>query len=250
MTTKETIAIQREKLSAQLFDTRSSSLERYRRKAAGNLSAAGMLRYEMANLFVAGMGGGLGYWLRKLAFGPLFRSAGSGIVIGKGVVIRHPGNISLGRQVAIDDYAMLDASGGGAEGMRLGDQVIVSRNCLIQAKSGPVVIGDKVDIGAHTLVTSASGIFLEPNVLIAGNCYIGGSRYYTDRRDIPIMEQGWYSRGPVSIGSGSWLGAGVTVLDGVCIGKGCIVGAGSLVTKDLPDNVVAAGVPAQVIRSR
>ena len=247
---KEAQRIERESLAAQLHDTRISALQRYRQKAAGDLSLVGLLRYELANLLLADLGGGIGYWLRKLAYGPLFRQFGSGVIIGKGVVVRHPDRISLGRQVGIDDYVLLDASGAGAEGLQLGDQVIISRNCIIQGKSGPVVIGDKTDIGANTLITSGSGVYLEPSVLIAGNCYIGGSRYYTGQLDIPIMAQGWYSRGPVRIGTGSWLGAGVTVLDGVSIGQGCVVGAGAVVTKDLPVYSVAAGIPAKVIGNR
>ncbi len=87
-------------------------------------------------------------------------------------------------------------------------------------------------------------------MLIAGNCYLGGGRYYIDRVDIPIMEQGVYTRGRLTIGDDVWLGAGAVVLDGVKVGKGCIIGAGAVVTKDLPDYSIAAGVPAKVIKSR
>ncbi|KAI9133931.1 DapH/DapD/GlmU-related protein [Acaryochloris sp. CCMEE 5410] len=59
-----------------------------------------------------------------------------------------------------------------------------------------------------------------------------------------------YTRGPVIIEDDVWLGAGTTVLDGVKIGKGCIVGAGAVVTKDLPAYAIAAGVPAKVIKMR
>jgi acetyltransferase-like isoleucine patch superfamily enzyme len=210
----------------------------------------GLLRFELANLLVSNTGGGLGYILRRLFWGPLFNTFGSDVIIGKGVVIRHPGRIRLGKLVAIDDYVLLDASGSGKEGVQLGDRVIISRNCIIQGKSGPVFIGENADIGANTIITSASGIYLGSSVLIAGNCYIGGSRYYSEHLDKPIMEQGWYSHGPVYIGTGSWLGAGVTVLDGVRIGSGCIIGAGAIVTKDIPDLAIAMGVPAKVIRLR
>lgn len=54
---------------------------------------------------------------------------------------------------------------------------------------------------------------------------------------------------PVRVGSGTWLGIGVVVLPGVTIGEGCVVGANSVVTRDLPDYSVAAGVPARVLRS-
>lgn len=210
----------------------------------------GFLAYEFASLFLCNLGGGLGYLLRKMMYAKLFQAMGPGAIIGRGVVFRHPERIRLGRRVAVDDYVLLDASGAGPEGVQLGDEVIVSRNCILQGKTGPVVIGDKADIGANTVITAATGVYLAPSVLIAGNCYIGGSRYGTGRLDVPIMEQGWFSRGPVHIGAGSWLGAGAIVLDGVRIGQGCIVGAGAVVTKDLADYTVATGVPAAAVRRR
>ncbi len=64
------------------------------------------------------------------------------------------------------------------------------------------------------------------------------------------MDQGIYSRGPISIGEGTWIGASATILDGVSIGRGCVIGAGSLVTANIPDYSIAVGVPAKVIRIR
>ncbi len=248
--TKVPKPIKRQALSKQLHNMRQSSLKRYKQKAAGDLNSLELLCYELTNIFLVNLGGGIGYVLRKIFYRSLFRQIGTGVIIGRGVVVRHPGRISVGHQVAIDDNVMLDAGGAGDKGLSIGDQVIISRNCIIQGKTGPVVIEDKVDIGANTLISSASGIYLESSVLIAGNCYIGGGRYFTESQNIPIMDQGWYSKGSIHIGSGSWLGAGVIVPDGIFIGKGCIVGAGSVVTKDLPDNVIAAGVPAKVLKGR
>ena len=68
--------------------------------------------------------------------------------------------------------------------------------------------------------------------------------------DVPIMDQDFESRGPLVVGDGAWLGAGVTVLDGMRIGIGSVVGAGSVVTRDIPDYAVAVGVPARVIGYR
>ena len=248
--TREAITIDRQALSLELHNIRMSAMQRYKQKAAGDLDWPGFIRYELANLCLVNMGGGLGYRLRNLFYGPIFRQLDAGVIIGRGVVVRHPRRISLGAQVAIDDNVLLDASGAGVEGLRLGKRAIVSRNCIVQGKTGPVAIGENTDIGVNTIITSVSGIFLEPSVLVAGNCYIGGSRYYAGRRDMPIMNQGWYSHGPIHIGEGSWIGAGVIVLDGVTIGKGCIVGAGAVVTRSLPDYSVSTGVPAKVIRYR
>ncbi|MCI5149018.1 MAG: acyltransferase, partial [Candidatus Electrothrix sp. MAN1_4] len=79
---------------------------------------------------------------------------------------------------------------------------------------------------------------------------IGGARYHLEDTNKAIMEQGTYSRGPIIIGEGSWIGASSTVLDGVRIGKGCVIGAGSVVSRDIPDYAVAVGIPARVMKTR
>ncbi len=236
-------------LSQQLNQKETSLLKSYQDKVLGNDSLAALLGYELATLLFSNLSGGLGYVLRKRFYRGLFKSVGSSAIFGKGVVLRHPGKISLGDRVAIDDYTLLDASGAGKH-ISLGDSVIISRNCVIQGKTGFVEIGDKTDIGCNTVISSCAGISIGKSVLIAGNCYIGGGRYVSDRLDIPMMEQGVYSKGKVVIKDGTWLGAGATVLDGVQVGEGCIVGAGAVVTKDLPDYAIAVGVPAKVIKMR
>ena len=71
-----------------------------------------------------------------------------------------------------------------------------------------------------------------------------------ERTDIPMRLQGFEEEKPVYIGNDVWLGDRVTLMPGVHIGNGCIVAAGSVVTKDVPDYSIVGGVPARVIRSR
>ncbi len=238
-------------LSAELHQASGGALTAYRKKVLG--SHAGFwhfLGYELAALFCLNLGGGLGYFTRKILLAPLFQLCGKSPIFGKGIVLRKAGHIILGHNIGIDDYVMLDGCCEKEPAIRIGDGVIISKGCVIQAKAGPLEIGDNCDIGAHTILSSISGITLAPSVLIAGNCYIGGGRYHIEDKARPIMDQGLYSRGPISIGEGSWIGASATILDGVAIGKGCIIGAGSLVTADIPDYGVAVGVPARVVRIR
>ena len=237
-------------LSEQLTQANVSLLKRYQDKVLGDDNLLAFAKYELANLFFGNLSGSAGYLLRKIAYKKFFKSMGGGTILGKGMVIRHPRRITLGRGVAIDDYVLLDASGAGEKGITLGDNTIVSRNCVIQGKTGPVSIGNKTDLGCNVILSSGGGIEIGSSVLIAGNCYLGGGRYIGDRLDIPMMEQGVYTQGPVVISDDVWLGAGAIVLDGVKVGKGCIVGAGAVVTKDLPDYAVAVGVPAKVIKTR
>jgi acetyltransferase-like isoleucine patch superfamily enzyme len=92
-------------------------------------------------------------------------------------------------------------------------------------------------------------VHLQKDVLLASNVQIpsGGATHFFDDPDLPIREQGG-ERKLVTIGEGAWIGTGAIVLADV--GKGTIVAAGAVVTKPLPDSVIAGGVPAKVIRPR
>ena len=235
-------------LSEQLNQD-SSALSRYQSKVLGTQSWLSLLSYEALTLLSGDLSGALGYLLRKQLYPKLFRQVGKSVIFGKGLVLRHPNRIALGDRVALDDGSLLDASGSD-QGITLGNDVIISRNCVIQAKTAAVSIGDRTDIGCNVVITSSGGIQIGQSVLIAGNCYIGGGRYSMERTDIPMMEQGIYTKGPVIIEDDVWLGAGAIVLDGVRIGQGCVVGAGAVVTQDLPNYAIAVGTPAKVIKQR
>lgn len=241
--------IQKTPLSEQLNQGDSSALAKYQTKVIGNTKFWAFALYEILIVFLGDIPGAIGYLLRKKLYPILFRETGSGPILGKGITLRCPSRITLGTGVAIDDYGLLDASGTEA-GITLGDHVIVSRNCVIQNKTAAITIGNHTDIGCNTIISSSGGITIGKSVLIAGNCYIGGGRYITERLDLPMMQQGVYTKGAVTIGDDVWLGAGATVLDGIQIGNGCIIGAGAVVTKNLPDYTVAIGVPAKVVRQR
>lgn len=237
-------------LDQQLNDRQKTSLDLYRQKVFSEKSYFRFLCFELAVMFSGNLQGGIGYLLRKKMLGLFFKNIGSGIILGKGITYRHPGQISMGNNVAIDDYVLLDAGGAGEKGIILSNEVIISRNCVVQGKTGPVFIGAGSDIGCNTVISSASGVYIGCNVLVAAHCYIGGAQYVFEDLEIPIKNQGRFSKDPVYIGDGSWLGAGVIVLDGVQIGQGCIIGAGAVVGKNLPENTVACGVPAKVMRRR
>jgi acetyltransferase-like isoleucine patch superfamily enzyme len=92
-------------------------------------------------------------------------------------------------------------------------------------------------------------VHLEKDVLLAAGVHVpsGGATHGTDDIDVPIREQPG-TRTLVRIGEGTWVGSAAVILADV--GKHCVIGAGAVVTRPLPDYVVAAGVPARVIRSR
>ena len=178
----------------------------------------------------------------------MFKSIGRNFIIGRNVVIRHAHRVMIGNNVTIDDNCVIDGRGAGEEGIVIGDDVIINRNCYVQAKNGFIKLSNRVSIGCNSVIVSMDGLELGEAVLTAGGCYLSAGSYTYEKKDVPIMDQTAYSNGPISIGAGTWLGTRVTVLDGVKIGKNSIIGAGAVVTKDVPDHAVAAGIPAKVLK--
>jgi acetyltransferase-like isoleucine patch superfamily enzyme len=98
-------------------------------------------------------------------------------------------------------------------------------------------------------INAYGGITIGSNVIIGPYCVIHSANHIFADTTIPINKQG-FEKLPVKIEDDCWLGAKVIVLPGVTIGKGCVIGAGSVVTHDIPEYSVAVGNPAKVIRSR
>lgn len=113
-----------------------------------------------------------------------------------------------------------------------------------------VEIGDRCLIGRGSSIVGHYRIVIGDDVYTGPNVYVTDQNHGLERLDLPIGRQDPAPELPVHIGDGSWLGAGVVVLPGVTIGRGVAVGAGSVVTHDLPDHSVAVGSPARVVRMR
>lgn len=114
---------------------------------------------------------------------------------------------------------------------------------------GKIEIGRHVEVGLHSTIFASKFVAIKDNVLIAAGCYIIDSNHGI-APDKLILEQPSVVKGPVIIEEDAWLGAGVKVLSGVHIGRGAVIGAQSVVNRDIPDYAIAAGVPAKVIGSR
>src|SRR5713101_6517702 len=110
--------------------------------------------------------------------------------------------------------------------LRVGDRCVIGRGSHIVAHQS-IVIGDDVFTGPYVYITDQNHGYADP--------------------EIPIGRQ-WPSNTAVSIGPGTWLGAGAIVLPGACIGRNVVVAAGSVVRGQVPDRCVVAGVPARVVR--
>ena len=237
------------KFQAMVTDARQSPLRKYQETVVGRPGVGALLAYELTMLVCSGMPGALGFLLRKMFYARLLGSVGRGVVFGQQVVLRHPHKIRLGNHVMIDDQCVLDAKGCAGQDFVIGENVIISRGCVLSAKDGALSIGENSNFGAHCLVYAVNHVNIGKNTLFAAQCYVGGSMYHIERTDIPPIQQGSYADG-VTIGDGCWLGANVKVLDGVTIGDGVILGSGAVVNKDIPPFTVAVGVPAKVIKQR
>ena len=238
-------------LQQRLTSARESAWSKYVNLAVGRRGVLAFLRYELACWLLAPMPGSLGYLLRGLTYPRLLLSSRKGLLVGRNVCIRHPCRIELGGHVVIDDNCVLDAKGDSADGISIGDGVFIGRGTILSCKGGSIEIGHNANISAGCMLVSESRLSIGRNVLIAGMTYIvAGGNHGIERVDLPIIAQPCLSKGGVSIGDNCWLGANVTILDGVNVGRDTVIGAGSVVTESLPDFAIAAGVPARVIRRR
>jgi len=132
----------------------------------------------------------------------------------------------------------------------LGDRVYVGHNAILKAyHKNYLRIGTGSWIGQQCFLHSAGGVTIDQHVGIGPGTRILSSTHRDPGRDLPIM-QGELQFAPVYIGEGSDLGTSSTVLPGVRIGKGVQVGAGAVVTKNVPDYAVVAGSPAKILRYR
>ncbi|WP_411991153.1 acyltransferase [Agarivorans sp. DSG3-1] len=112
-------------------------------------------------------------------------------------------------------------------------------------------IGNNVDVGWQTTIAVGSKVTIGNNVRIAGRCFIAGYPGHplnAEQRAAGLPEKD-EQVGDVILEDDVWLATGVSIMAGVTIGKGTVVAAGSVVTKSLPSGVMAAGVPAKVIKA-
>lgn len=225
----------------------TSAFARYRALTHPGGSVLKFWLYELATMLLLPMPGGLGIVLRRKLLRPFFGSMGRNVIIGRNCVFRNPHHIFIADGVVIDENALLDARGTGPEGLRLASGVLVSRGVQVKSKGGPILIGQDVTIGDGSTVISQTGIHIGAGAAIAHACHLAGGTFALQEFDRPAPQRKTTSAGPIRIGAGTWIAAGVLVLDGVRIGENVIVSAGSVVTRAVPDKCVVSGNPAKKV---
>lgn len=244
MTQRESVEIQKE-----LFAPDKSALGKYRELVIGRPGWGVLLGYELIVLLSSWVPGALGLVLRKLLYPLLLGRCGKGVVFGVNVVLRHPHKLFIGDNVVIDDNCVLDAKGQANRGIEIGNGVFVGRNTILSCKNGDIILKDGANLGFNCEIFSGATVTVGSNVMLAAYTYlIGGGHEYGNANEA-VLAQKRCATG-ITIGEGTWVGAGVQVLDGVTIGGNAIIGAGAVVNRDVPACMIAAGVPAKVIKDR
>jgi len=108
-------------------------------------------------------------------------------------------------------------------------------------------IGNRCVFGYNNHITCVRAVYIGDKVLTANNVFISDNIHSFSDVNTPIIDQAVAFKANVSIGDGSWLGENVCII-GASVGKNCVIGANSVVTKDIPDYSVAVGAPAKVIK--
>ncbi len=162
----------------------------------------------------------------------------------------HHADLHIGKNVFMDDRVVIYQREEGGP-MRIGDRVSILRDTIIETgQGGSFSIGHDSSIHPRCQINAyVSPIEIGSGVMLAPACGL----YPYDHGvspDLPIRMQDLTSKGGIVIGDEAWLAFGVIVLGGVRIGKGAAIGAGSIVTHDIPDYAVAVGAPARVVKMR
>lgn len=172
-----------------------------------------------------------GSYLRYGIYSSLFKKCGKRVYFAAGVYIKGYNNIELGDNIIFSSQCQLYAQSPTNESqIKIGNNVGFNVNVMINADNmGEIIIGDNVMVGPNTVFRPANHAFRDP--------------------EMPMRLQG-HTKGKIRVGSDVWIGSNCVILTNVNIGKGAVIGAGAVVTKDVSDFEIVGGVPAKKIGSR
>jgi acetyltransferase-like isoleucine patch superfamily enzyme len=211
-------------------------------------------RYIVEQIIMTLLGGLpslVGVGLRGIVYKLLLKADGLPI-IEHNVRLLCPANIRLGKQVYLDSHVYLHALPAGitiGEGTSLMHGTIFHTFNFRNLPHAGITTGKNCFFGEYTCIRGQGGVRIGDGVYTGTQVQIAAVNHVYSDPDKYIKDQGITAEG-ITIEDDVWLGSNVVVVDGVTIGKGCIVGAGAVVTKSLPPYSVAVGVPAKVVKDR
>ena len=192
--------------------------------------------------------------LRGTLFVKIYLKESKGIVFAeRGAKINYGHKIKCGRNLNLKEFSTINALS--LNGIEIGDNFTLGKYAMIECSLALKDVGDYLKIGNnvginHYCFIGVRGkIYIGNNVLFGPRVNIFSENHLFERNDIPILYQG-VEKGITKIGNDVWIGANVSIMSGVSIGDGCVIAAGSVVTKDFPSKSIIAGVPAELINKR
>ena len=186
-------------------------------------------------------------FLRGLFYRLFLKKVHGFIFVGKCVQISHGKHITCGKNVKFEDYS--EIHGLCSEGLNFGDRVTISRGVMIRPSSYyggdygvGLTIGESSSIGPYGYIGCSGKISIGKNVMLGPKCSLFAENHVFSDLNVSIKSQGVKQKG-ITIED-------VTILDGVTIGKGSVIGAGTLLTKNVPERSVVVDARTKKIRER
>lgn len=190
-------------------------------------------------------------WLRAKRLLLKFRRS-QHMLLGKSVQFHNVHKIKWGKWVKIENNVFLSGLGTGQ--LTIGDHCGIGAYSRIEISTSynnlgsHIHIGNSVGLGPYACLGGAGGLEIGDECIIGPYLSCHPENHNFDQAGVPIRRQGVNRKG-IKIGKNCWIGAKVTILDGVEIGDGCVIAAGAVVNKSMPANSIIGGVPAKVIRA-
>jgi acetyltransferase-like isoleucine patch superfamily enzyme len=132
--------------------------------------------------------------------------------------------------------------------LQIGPQVLLEPGVWITAPGAArISIGGGSFLNVGVMVAAVDLVEIGEHCMFANGCFISDASHRFDDPNVPVPWQGFTSKGPTRLGDNVWCGANAVITSGVTIGERCVIGANSVVTRDVPAFSVAVGVPAKVI---
>ena len=153
----------------------------------------------------------------------------------------------IGRGSHVSRKARLEARWGSQ--LTIGEETSINHGAIVAATGGHIRIGARGYVGHYAVLYGGGGLTIGDDVLIGPGVLVAAANHRFERVDVPINQQA-ESRLGIVVESDVWIGGHAIIVDGVRVGTGAVIAAGSVVTRDVPPYTVVGGVPAQVIRRR
>lgn len=173
---------------------------------------------------------------------------GTNVYVSPRAKIRGGRGIRLENDVVVESFAELIVDSPDSS-IDIGYITYLHSYCRVKTFKGWIKIGSYCTINRFTILAGHGGLEIGNNVLISPHVIINPQNHIFEDPNIPIWKQGISTQG-IKIEDDIWIGAGAIILDGVTIGRGSVIGAGAVVTKDIPPYSIVVGVPARVIKKR